>query len=170
LSTIVTEFISRSRNMFTLTHEQVIAAPLDEVFAFFGQPENLARITPPWLRFRILTPSPVPMREGALIDYEIGLGPLPTRWRTMITKFDPPHLFVDEQLNGPYSFWHHTHRFEARGNKTVIKDEIRYVMPFGPLGKLAHALVIRRQLEGIFVHRRKVIAEQFPAAAHLSLL
>lgn len=156
--------------MHQLHHEQLVAAPLDKVFAFFGKPENLARITPSWMGFRILTPSPVPMREGALIDYQISLGPFPTRWRTLITRFDPPHLFVDEQLSGPYSFWHHTHRFEAVGDLTRITDDIRYLLPFGPLGRLAHALVVRRQLRGIFAHRRRVIIAEFPDTSHLSLV
>jgi ligand-binding SRPBCC domain-containing protein len=156
--------------MHVLTSEQFVPAPLAEVFAFFGKPENLAEITPSWLDFRILTPLPVAMRPGALIDYQIKLGPFPTRWRTMITAFDPPHLFVDEQLSGPYSFWHHTHRFEARDNGTLIKDEIRYILPFGPLGRLVHALAVRRQLQGIFAHRRRVIAATFPGAGHLSVV
>jgi len=150
--------------MYRLDSEQLVSAPPNEVFAFFGQPENLARITPTWLGFRILTPAPVPMHQGAMIDYLITLGPLPTRWRTLITKYDPPHCFVDEQLSGPYSFWHHTHRFEPAGHGTRIVDEIRYLLPFGPLGKLVHAVAVRRQLEGIFAHRRKVIARQFPGS------
>ena len=143
---------------------------MEEVFAFFGKPENLAHITPPWLGFRILTPSPVAMRQGALIDYQISLGPFPTRWRSMITAFEPPHLFVDEQLNGPYSFWHHTHRFEAKGSGTVISDEVRYLLPFGPLGKLVHAVTVRRQLQGVFSHRRGVIADYFNSNVSLSLV
>ena len=150
--------------MYRLTSEQLVPAPLDEVFAFFGKPENLARITPSWLGFRILTPLPLSMREGALIDYEISLGPFPTRWRTMITRYDPPHMFVDEQLSGPYSFWHHTHRFESAGTGTRILDEVLYLMPFGPLGKLAHRLAVRRQLAGIFSHRKLVIADRFPGS------
>ncbi|MBE0565176.1 MAG: SRPBCC family protein [Krumholzibacteria bacterium] len=143
--------------------EQRVPRPRDAVFAFFAQPENLARITPPWLGFRILTPPPLPMHEGALIDYVIRLGPLPTRWRTLITTFDPPHRFVDEQLAGPYSFWHHTHEFEADGDDgTLIRDCVRYVLPGGPLGDLVHALAVRRQIAGIFAHRRVVIAALFP--------
>jgi ligand-binding SRPBCC domain-containing protein len=157
--------------MHLLSSHQHVSAGLDEVFAFFGEPENLALITPPWLGFRILTPEPVKMRVGALIDYQISLGPLPTRWRTLITTYDPPNLFVDEQLNGPYSFWHHTHRFEATGRGTNITDEIRYLLPFGPLGTLVHALLVRRQLKGIFAHRRRVIAEMFnQSPLHLSVL
>jgi ligand-binding SRPBCC domain-containing protein len=146
-----------------LKSEQQVNAPLEVVFRFFGQPENLARITPPWLGFRILTPSPVAMREGAIIDYQVKLGPLPTRWRSMITAYDPPHRFVDEQLAGPYSFWHHTHEFEAVEGGTLIRDTIRYLIPYGPLGRLARILVVRRQLESIFNHRRRVIEELFPS-------
>ena len=139
----------------------MVPADLETVFAFFAKPENLATITPGWLRFKILTPSPIPMREGAVIDYLIGLGPVPTRWRSMITTYDPPHLFVDEQLAGPYSFWHHTHRFGHADEGTLLRDEVRYVLPFGPVGELGHTLVIKKQLEGIFTHRAKVIAERF---------
>ena len=142
--------------------EQRVPHPREAVFAFFSEPENLARITPPWLGFRILTPPPVPMRTGALIDYVIRLGPLPMRWRTLVTAYDPPHRFVDEQLSGPYSFWHHTHEFVADGDGTVITDHVRYALPFGPLGDLVNALAVRRQVAGIFAHRRRVIAGLFP--------
>jgi ligand-binding SRPBCC domain-containing protein len=147
--------------MHSLITEQTVSATLDEVFGFFEKPENLAGITPGWLGFQILTPSPVPMREGAVIDYLVSLGPVPTRWRSMITTFEAPHRFIDEQLNGPYSFWHHTHIFEAVPGGTLIRDEIRYLMPFGPLGRLVHRLMVRRQLEGIFAHRVRVIADKF---------
>ncbi len=144
-----------------LTSEQFVPRPRDEVFAFFAKPENLGTITPPWLDFRILTPSPVPMERGALIDYVIRVGPAPTRWRTLITRHEPPHAFVDEQLQGPYSFWHHTHTFEETDGGTIIGDRILYVLPFGVLGVIVERLFIRRQLQAIFAHRRRVIAERF---------
>ena len=115
--------------------------------------------------FRILTPSPIAMKEGALIDYVVRLGPLPTRWRTLITGYEPPARFVDEQLAGPYSFWHHTHTFVERDGGTLIGDHVRYALPFGPLGEAAHALAIRRQLRAIFAHRRRVLAELYPGGA-----
>ena len=146
------------------TREQQVPRSRDEVFAFFAEPGNLARLTPPWLGFHILTPAPVPMHAGALIDYQIRLGPLPTRWRTMITAFEPPLRFVDEQLAGPYSFWHHTHEFVATGGGTLIRDRVRYLLPFGPIGRLVQALVIRRQLEAIFAYRQRVIADLFPGS------
>jgi ligand-binding SRPBCC domain-containing protein len=148
-----------------LRARQLVPAPLDQVFPFFARPENLAVITPDWLNFRILTPSPIPMSAGAVVDYLIKLGPIPTRWRTLISTFDPPHCFVDQQLNGPYSFWHHTHRFEEVQDGTLLSDEVRYLMPFGPLGELVHNLVIKRQLKAIFAHRATVIARQFGAPA-----
>lgn len=148
-----------------LESEQLVPRPRDEVFAFFARPENLGRITPPWLGFRILTPSPVPMERGALVDYVIRLGPLPMRWRTLITRHDPPRAFVDEQLQGPYSFWHHTHTFEEAAGGTLIRDRVLYVVPFGALGRLLERLVIRRQLRAIFAHRRRVIAQVFADAA-----
>jgi ligand-binding SRPBCC domain-containing protein len=162
LSIIVEDFSGRGAEVIhELTREQRVARPRDEVFAFFAQPENLGRLTPSWLGFRILTPEPVPMREGALIDYLIRLGPFPTRWRTLITAFEPPVRFVDEQLAGPYSFWHHTHEFLAVDGGTLLRDRVRYLLPFGPLGRLVHALAVRRQLEAIFAHRRRVIADLF---------
>ncbi len=147
--------------MHDLHSEQFVAADIAQVAEFFAQPENLARLTPDWLGFRILTPAPIAMRESALIDYEIRLGPLPMRWRTLITSYDPPHLFVDEQLSGPYSFWHHTHTFEAVAGGTMIRDHVRYLLPFGALGSLVQRLVVRRQLEAIFRHRAQAIAAVF---------
>jgi len=147
--------------VYHLRRQQRVLRPLDEVFAFFDKPENLARITPGWMGFEILTPSPLVMRRGAVIDYALRLGPLPGRWRSMITTYDPPHCFVDEQLSGPYSFWHHTHRFEEIAAGTLVTDHVQYLLPLGPAGKLAHALVVRRMLEGIFDHRTRAVDERF---------
>lgn len=145
-----------------LERSQAVAAPLDEVFAFFGRPENLAVITPPDLGFQILTPSPIAMKEGAIIDYVVRVSGVPMRWRTMITGYEPPYRFVDEQLDGPYSFWHHSHTFAAREDGgTDLGDTVRYALPFGPLGDLVHALIVRRQVEGIFAFRRTFIRDRF---------
>ena len=147
--------------LYTLERRQRIPAALEEVFGFFQAPENLARITPPWLGFTILTPPPVVMNEGALIDYSIRWFCLPVRWTTIITRYDPPHVFVDQQLNGPYSFWHHTHTFVAVDGETEMGDAVRYALPAHVLGRMTHALLIRRQLEGIFDYRAKTIRELF---------
>jgi ligand-binding SRPBCC domain-containing protein len=148
---------------YVLKREQWVPRPLEEVFAFFAKPENLERITPPHLSFHIITPPPLVMREGALLDYVIRLRGLPMRWTTLITDYDPPHRFVDVQLRGPYSYWHHTHTFEAVDGGTRLGDEVRYLLPFGPLGSLVHGLMVRRDVEAIFAYRNQVIGEFFGA-------
>jgi hypothetical protein len=141
-----------------LTYTQVLPAPPDVVFRFFESPENLARITPRWLDFRILTPLPIEMKKGTILDYTIRWLGIRLRWRTLITAYEPPRCFVDEQIKGPFSFWHHTHQFEDSGTGTKMTDIVRYVLPFGFLGDLVHPFVVRPQLKKIFDHRRMVIA------------
>ena len=147
--------------LHVLQREQRVPYPADEVFAFFACPENLARITPPLLDVRILTPSPVTMKEGTLIDYTLRLWGIPLHWRTLITRFDSPLGFIDEQLKGPYLFWHHAHTFREDDRGTVIGDEVRYVLPYGLLGDLVHAAYVKRSLDRIFDHRAQVIAQIF---------
>ena len=145
---------------FVLSRRQLVPGPLDEVFGFFSNPANLARITPPWLAFQMVTPLQE-MREGLLIDYRIRPLGIPQRWRSAITLWDPPNRFVDEQIVGPYRSWHHLHEFVAVEGGTEIRDMVRYALPLGPLGHLAHALMVRRQLESIFAYRERVIRELF---------
>ncbi len=137
-----------------LEREQVVAVPLERAFAFYADARNLERITPAWLRFRVTTPEPIEMREGALLSYRLVLHRIPVRWRTRIETWEPPDRFVDRQLKGPYALWHHTHELEARGEReTVVRDRVRYRIGFGPLGTLANALLVRRDLERIFDYR-----------------
>ncbi|MAV64664.1 MAG: CDP-paratose 2-epimerase [Candidatus Marinimicrobia bacterium] len=148
--------------LYKLETEQIISKNIDEVFDFFSRPENLSIITPPKMNFKILTPSPITMKEGALIDYTVNVLLFPIRWRTLITKYSPPDIFIDEQLKGPYSMWHHTHTFEKiNDNQTLIKDVVLYGVPLGLLGRIIHFLYIRRNLNEIFSFRRKKIEEIF---------
>jgi len=133
-----------------------IERPLDEVFPFFAAAENLERITPPELRFRIVTPTPVRIAKGVRIDYRLRLNGIPFGWRTEITEWDPPHAFTDTQLRGPYHTWIHRHTFEPDGHATVMEDEVRYRLPLWPLGEVALPIV-GRQLQRIFTHRGEVI-------------
>ena len=142
---------------YVLERVQFIPRPLTEVFPFFADASNLEAITPKFLNFQILTPRPIPLRPGSLIDYQIKLFGLPLKWRTRIEEFEPPQRFVDVQLRGPYKLWHHTHEFLETGGGTLMTDRVRYQLSFGPLGSLAHILWVRRTLARIFDHRRQTI-------------
>ena len=131
--------------------------PIDEVFGFFADAANLEAITPRFLRFRILTPTPVEMRRGARIEYALSLFGVPLRWGTLITVWEPGVRFVDEQESGPYAFWRHTHTFEAQGDATVVGDVVEYAEPYGMVGRVAHALFVERALDRIFDFRRDAI-------------
>lgn len=147
--------------VYTLEREQWIPAPLDRVAAFFSDAANLDELTPPWLRFRILTPLPVEMRENALIEYQLHLAGVPVRWRTRIAKWDPPYAFVDVQERGPYALWEHTHHFKALGGGVLMSDVVRYSLPLGPLGALAHGAGVKAALAAIFDYRFGRIRERF---------
>lgn len=134
-----------------------VARPLGEVFAFFADAANLEAITPGFLRFRILTPTPIPMRAGARIDYQLSLFGVPLRWRSRITAWEPGVRFVDEQESGPYAVWRHEHAFQADGEATLVRDRVEYALPLGVMGRVVRALFVARTLERIFDHRAEAI-------------
>ena len=147
--------------IYELNKIQFINQPIDVVFNFFSKPENLALITPSKLAFKILTPTPITINKGTLIDYTIRLMRFPVHWRTLITKYNPPYEFVDEQIKGPYLFWHHTHTFKAVNGGSEIKDKVRYSIPMGYLGQFIHKIWIKKDLEKIFEYRKAVIDKLF---------
>jgi ligand-binding SRPBCC domain-containing protein len=154
---------SPPRILQTLTREQILPGAPDEVFAFFADAFNLEAITPAWLRFRIVTPGPVRMAPGTLIEYRLALHRVPIRWLTRIEVWEPGRRFVDVQVRGPYRHWHHTHSFEPRAGGTLVRDTVRYALPLGPLGRLAHAAFVRRDLERIFDFRHAEVARRLGA-------
>ena len=137
--------------------------PPEAVFPFFAEAANLEQLTPPWLSFSILTPQPIAMQKGTLIDYRIKLHGLPMRWRTRIARWEPPYAFADEQLSGPYTLWHHTHTFVPCDGGTVLGDEVVMRPRGGPLAPLVMRLFVQRDVERIFRYRRDVMAQLFGA-------
>jgi ligand-binding SRPBCC domain-containing protein len=142
-----------------LQRRQFLPHPVAHVFSFFAVPENLQRITPASLGFVVLTPSPIEMKPGTLIEYTIKVLGVPLRWKTLIASYDPPHSFVDEQLRGPYASWIHTHHFEATEGGTMMVDDVRYALPLGLLGEIVHWIFVRRMVNEIFDYRMAVIPE-----------
>ncbi|VFQ45598.1 SRPBCC family protein [Desulfoluna butyratoxydans] len=150
--------------MHTLRQSQLLPTTLDKAWAFVQAPANLDTITPPWLRFEIVSDVPEVMEDGLIIEYRIGLPVLGRRrWVTEIKHIKAPFRFVDEQRLGPYRFWYHHHELREVPGGVLMTDTVRYRLPFGPLGELVHALVIRRTLERIFAHRRHRFTALFPA-------
>lgn len=155
---------SPAMRVHALSRTHVLEGTPDDVFPFFADAFNLESITPPLLDFSLLTPAPIALGSGTVIQYAMRLHGVPVNWVSTIQNWDPPHGFVDTQIRGPFRFWHHTHRFEALpGARTRMVDEVRYALPFQPLGELALPLV-RRDLRMIFDYRARVIAGRLRAA------
>jgi ligand-binding SRPBCC domain-containing protein len=140
----------------------VIPRPVEEVFSFFSKADNLELITPANVHFRIITPLPIIMSEGTLIDYRIKLSGIPFGWKTRISKWDPPFCFIDEQLKGPYALWHHTHEFTDAGNGTTrMSDTVKFISSGWILAPLMHYLFVNRLVKAIFDYRNKKLKELF---------
>ncbi len=148
----------------TLDREMISPVSVQQAFAVFENPYNLAKITPPWLNFRILTPN-LEMGLGAEIEYEFHWLGIPLHWKTRITEYEPPFHFVDEALKSPYLLWRHRHTFRALPEGALIADRVDYALPFGILGAAAHRLMVRRQLDQIFDFRQKVVAQMLGVVA-----
>jgi ligand-binding SRPBCC domain-containing protein len=146
---------------YTLQRELRVPHPLSVVFDFFSRAENLEKLTPPWMRFRILTPPPIEMKEGAAIAYALRVRGIPLRWISKIERWNPPFEFIDVQVKGPYKFWRHTHRFSEVEGGTSIVDIVHYALPFGPLGRLIHRLQVARDLAKIFDYRARQVQALF---------
>lgn len=152
-----------SRARFSFSCEQTIPGELEQVFEFFSDPQNLETITPPWLRFRVLSSSTPRIEDGTLIDYKLRIRGIPVRWRSRIRRWNPPHEFIDEQLLGPYRTWVHHHTFEPVEGGVLCGDHVDYDVVGGPL---VERLFVRKDLDRIFDYRQRRLAERFRAHEH----
>jgi ligand-binding SRPBCC domain-containing protein len=141
-----------------LEREQIVKRPLEEVFEFFARAENLERITPPWLSFRVLTPAPIDVGPGTLIGYRLRLHGVPLGWTSRIELWEKERRFVDQQVRGPYRLWRHLHEFVPAGRSTCVRDRVEYALPLGWLGDRLGLPVVRRDLARIFDYRRAAVA------------
>ena len=154
-------YLAERRPRYVLEAETELDADLATVFRFFSDAANLELLTPPTLGFRIVTPRPIAMDDGAVIDYQLRVSGVPLRWRTVIERWQPGASFVDAQTRGPYRAWWHEHRFVARGDRTVMFDRVYYAPPLGPLGAIANRLFIGPTLRRIFGFRHQAIRLRF---------
>lgn len=147
---------------FRLRSQTWVPRPLAEVFPFFADAFNLERITPPFMSFHVVTPAPIRMEPGRLIDYRLKVHGIPLRWQSRIERWEPPYLFTDIQIRGPYRRWEHTHTFSEAGEGTLIEDEVIYEVP---VGQWVNRLFVQPDVERIFRYRQEVIASHFAPPA-----
>jgi ligand-binding SRPBCC domain-containing protein len=143
---------------YTFNDNVWLPRPIEEIFTYFSAARNLEELTPPWLKFQVMTPDPIVMDTGTLIDYKITIHGFPIRWQTQIVEWAPPHRFIDVQLSGPYKLWHHTHTFTAQRGGTLCRDDVRYY-PKG--GALANTLFVSKDVKRIFDFRKQKLQELF---------
>jgi hypothetical protein len=146
---------------YKIEYQTILKKHLSEVFPFFANAENLDQVTPPWLKFEILTPLPIEMKVGTVVDYRLSLHGIPIRWRSEITEWNPPNKFTDVLLKGPYRFWKHEHFFTAEGNRTRMSDRVEYAIPGWIFAPIVHSLFVKRDLEKIFDFRERAFREIF---------
>lgn len=146
---------------YSFVTQTILNKPLSEVFPFFANAENLDKVTPPWLKFEILTLLPIEMKVGTKVDYRLRLHGIPIHWCSEITEWDPPHKFTDYQLKGPYRFWQHQHFFTAEGNQTRMIDRVEYGIPGWIFAAIVHSLFVKLDLIKIFEYREKRFLEIF---------
>ncbi len=157
---------SRPGAKYRLEAEIWVPQPREAVFAFFSDAYNLEAMTPPWMNFHVATPAPIVMSEGTLIDYRLRLHGIPLSWRSVISLWEPPYRFVDEQVRGPYRMWHHEHQFEEQNGGTLVRDLVDYAVPGGAF---IHWLLVRRDIDRIFAYRTAHLQQRFgqPTVAKL---
>jgi len=136
---------------------QFINLPIEEVFHYFSNPSNLQKITPKYLNFKIINHPPFNMNKGQLFEYRLRVRGIPITWTSLISSYHPPYSFIDEQIKGPYSSWHHTHTFKEENGGTTIIDEVKYTLPLGFIGKIINSIWIKKDLDAIFKYRQKII-------------
>lgn len=156
--------MNTGKNIFQYITEQFLPIDIQQAWSFFSSAENLAIITPPEMAFKIITaPDNREIYEGMLIDYKVKpLFGIPLHWQTEIFKVNKPTMFADRQLKGPYKLWEHTHTFIEKDNGVWMKDEVKYQLPFGVIGKIVHQVLVRKKIENIFIYRAQVLKKIFP--------
>lgn len=170
----VSDYLKARPARYQLSSRTSIDCPLEEVFEFFSAAQNLGAITPPDMGFTITTATPIAMAKGAVIDYRIRAAGVPLSWRTVIDVWEAPAAdrldarFVDSQAKGPYASWWHEHHFYRDGHRTVMEDRVLYSPPFGVLGRIANAVMIRSELRRIFCHRSRAIRLRFASRTDVS--
>lgn len=153
-------------SVHVLRRQQVVPGDLETVFTFFESPRNLEEITPPWLRFEVVSTTDESMRCGTEIEYRLRWQGIPMRWRSHIAEYEPMSSFADEMLSGPYRSWYHRHLFRQVQSGIEMVDVVEYELPLGGLGRWVHAVLVRAQLESIFDHRRDAVAARFRGPHH----
>lgn len=151
-----------------LERKMFIPVSIQEAWTFFSSPYNLEKITPGYMKFRITSDlKNISMSEGMRIEYTVRpVANVPLKWITLISDVNAPYQFKDRQIKGPFKVWEHTHTFEEKDDGVEMTDVVQYALPLGFLGTIAHLIMVKKQLKGIFDYRRTVIEELFQKASY----